>query len=277
MQQQVIHTKHLFPVLDAKLIELLRSLTSEEWNKPTIARLWTVKDIAAHLLDGNIRTLSLGRDRHQLLPNRSINHYNDLVDYLNELNAVWVKASKRLSPQLLTDLLELTGKQYSQYWQEADLYADALFSVAWAGEQTSRNWFHIAREYTEKFIHQQQIREAVNKPGIITQELFYPFIETFMQALPYTYRSTDAEINTTVKVSVSTEAGGNWFLIKNTDGWYLSQEATDTIAASVEIDPATAWKLFSKGITPDEAKSAVTITGNKKLGETVLTMVSVMA
>lgn len=277
MQQYVIHTKHLLPVLDVKLIELLRSLTAEEWNKPTIAKLWTVKDIAAHLLDGNIRTLSLDRDHHQLLPDRAINQYSDLVDYLNELNAVWVKASKRLSPQLLTDLLELTGKQYSQYWQEADLFADALFSVAWAGEQTSKNWFHIAREYTEKFIHQQQIREAVNKPGIITKELFYPFIETFMQALPHTYRNTDAATGTVVQVTVSTEVGGSWFVIKEKEGWILAKETTAPVASSVTLDPSTAWKLFSKGISPAEAKQTSVIEGELKLGEIALTMLSVMA
>ena len=50
-----ISVTHLFPVLDDLLLQLLRSLTPDEWNAPTIARLWKVKDIAAHLLDGNIR------------------------------------------------------------------------------------------------------------------------------------------------------------------------------------------------------------------------------
>ena len=54
----------LFPVLDDKLSELLRSLSSEDWQQPTLARKWTVKDVAAHLLDGNLRTLSFVRDRY---------------------------------------------------------------------------------------------------------------------------------------------------------------------------------------------------------------------
>jgi uncharacterized damage-inducible protein DinB len=58
----MIETVHLFPLLDAKLIELLRSLSPDDWNKPTVARLWTVKDVAAHLLDGNLRMLSRARD-----------------------------------------------------------------------------------------------------------------------------------------------------------------------------------------------------------------------
>lgn len=273
----IIYTAHLFPLLDEKLISLLRSLTSEEWNKPTIAKLWTVKDIAAHLLDTNIRTISMARDQHGMEPDKTINSYHDLVDYLNQLNADWVKATKRISPQLLTDLLEITGKQYSTYLQQADLFADAVFSVAWTGEQTSKNWFHIAREYTEKFIHQQQIRDAVGRQGLFTKELFYPFIETFMRALPYTYRNVVAANDSSVQVTISSEIGGSWLITKTETGWAMSDRVTKETAAQVIIDPQTAWKLFSKGIRPEEAKETVVINGNQQLGEVALTMLSVMA
>ena len=273
----LIHTAHLFPLLDEKLISLLRSLTTEEWKKPTIAKLWTVKDNASHLLDTNIRTISLARDQHLIEPDRAINGYHDLIEYLNQLNADWVKATKRISPQLLTDFLEITGKQCSVYWQQIDLFADAIFSVAWAGEQTSKNWFYIAREYTEKFIHQQQIREAVDKQELFTKELFYPFIDTFMRALPYTYRNTAAETGTTVQVTVSSDIGGNWFVVKNETAWMLTDEPTNEVAAQVIIDPQTAWKLFSKGIRPEEARAHVIINGDEKLGEISLTMLSVKA
>ena len=143
-----------------------------------------MKDIAAHLLDGNIRTLSLSRDKHVLVPGRNINNYRDLVDYLNSLNAEWVIAMKRMSPSILTELLEVTGKEYSKYIASLDPHADAIFPVAWAGEHVSKNWFHVAREYTEKWHHQQQIREATGKPGIMTKKLFYPVLNTFMRGLP---------------------------------------------------------------------------------------------
>jgi hypothetical protein len=58
-----VTTIHLFTKLDNLLISLLRSLSPEEWQQQTIAKLWKVKDIASHLLDGNLRTLSFSRDR----------------------------------------------------------------------------------------------------------------------------------------------------------------------------------------------------------------------
>jgi hypothetical protein len=36
----------------------------------------------------------------------------------------------------------------------------AGLAAAWAGETDSRNWFDVAREYTEKWHHQQQLRDA---------------------------------------------------------------------------------------------------------------------
>ena len=55
---------HLFPKLEELLIELLSSLTPAQWEQPTIVSKWKVKDVAAHLLDTQLRKLSLARDGH---------------------------------------------------------------------------------------------------------------------------------------------------------------------------------------------------------------------
>ena len=44
-----------------------------------------------------------------------------------------------------------------------------------------------------------------------------------------------------------------------------------------EIDPDTAWRLFSKGISPEEALENVKIEGDEYLAKVALGMVSVMA
>src|SRR6187551_3423380 len=95
-----IKTLHLFSKLDLKLIELLRSLHPEDWSRPTLAKQWTVKDIASHLLDGNLRMLSVIRDNYSGNTPKGLNSYQDLVDYLNQLNTDWVIATKRLSPNV---------------------------------------------------------------------------------------------------------------------------------------------------------------------------------
>lgn len=273
----MIETTHLFPVLDQKLIELLQSLAPEDWNKKTVAKLWTVKDIAAHLLDGNLRTLSLLRDKHSLIPPFEIHSYHDLVSYLNMLNAEWVTASKRLSSNVITKLLETTGKEYSAYLATLDPNAQSIFSVAWAGEKVSKNWFHVAREYTEKWHHQQQIREATGRQGIMTKELFYPVMDTFMYGLPYTYRNTYAGTGSVVQVTIESEIGGDWFLIRTDNGWELSKKYQPNITSSISIRPDIAWKLFTTAVTSEETLSSVAIKGDQSLAAAALKLVAVMA
>jgi uncharacterized protein (TIGR03083 family) len=272
-----IETLDLFPILDALLIELLESLTEEEWNAKTVCKKWNVKDIASHLLDGNLRALSTSRDHFFGEKPENINSYSDLVTFLNQLNMTWTNATKRLSPAVLVDLLKTTGKQYSDHLHTLNPFENAIFSVAWAGEETSLNWFHIAREYTEKFLHQQQIRTAVGKQALFTKELFYPFINTFMYAFPFAYKNKEATNGTIITVIVKTEIGGQWSIIKKNENWIFTEILNTEAAATIKIEPNDAWLLFSKGMTPDEAKEKVAITGDKKLGEIALNMISVMA
>ncbi|MBW1653916.1 maleylpyruvate isomerase N-terminal domain-containing protein [Flavobacterium quisquiliarum] len=272
-----IQTLHLFPILDTLLIDLLKSLTEEEWNAQTVAKKWKVKDIASHLLDGNLRGLSISRDRYFGENPENINSYQDLVDFLNQLNMTWTNATKRLSPNVLIDLLESTGKEYSDHLQTLNSFENAIFSVAWAGQETSLNWFHIAREYTEKFLHQQQIRDAVGKPALMTKELFNPFIETFIQALPHTYRNTQAPNGTIVSLIVTTEIGGQWNIIKKENNWEFIDSLENNPTSTVKINPQDAWLLFSKGMSPVDALEKVEIIGDKDLGCIALNIIAVMA
>jgi hypothetical protein len=53
---------HLLRKVDEQLVDLLQSLTADEWDMQTIAPRWKVRDVAAHLLDTVLRKLSLVRD-----------------------------------------------------------------------------------------------------------------------------------------------------------------------------------------------------------------------
>jgi uncharacterized protein (TIGR03083 family) len=272
-----IQTIHLFNKLDQKLIELLKSLSEDEWNNRTLAKQWTVKDIASHLLDGNIRTISMLRDGHFGENPGAINSYQDLVGFLNRLNADWVQATKRMSPSVLIELLEVTGREYAEQFSKLDPFKPAIFAVDWAGQKESPNWFHIAREYTEKWHHQQQIREAVNKPGIMAREFFFPLIDTFMQALPHTFRNTQAKTGTAIEVVIPSESGGRWTMVRTDHGWVFQQNPTASPLVSISLDPDTAWKLFTKGMSSAEAEKKIKFEGDKELGKPILSMLSVMA
>ncbi len=273
-----IATLQLFPTLDRALITLLKSLSPEDWQRQTVASLWKVKDVAAHLLDGNLRTLSMLRDGYFGAPPGPINSYQELVGFLNRLNSEWVTAMQRISPTLLIQLLEETGPQYYEYLATLDPEAPAIFSVAWAGEEVSANWFHVAREYTEKWHHQQQIRLAVEQEApLLERDLYFPYLNTSMRALPHHYRTMQGQGKEAIKFTVTGASGGDWWLRFTGKVWELVDNCDVPPICTVRIAPEIAWRIFSKNIRPEEARKHVQIMGNHLLGEHLLNMVAVMA
>ncbi|WP_317191916.1 maleylpyruvate isomerase N-terminal domain-containing protein [Hymenobacter rubidus] len=275
MQTPPIETLPLFPELDRLLLELLRGLTPEDWQRPTLARQWTVKDVAAHLLDGNLRTLSMLRDGYAGEAPEDFS-YAGLVDYLNGLNADWVRALRRLSPVVLVELLAQSGPEYCAYLATLDPWAPAAWAVGWAGETESLNWFHIARDYTEKWHHQQQIRAAVGQTeALMMPALLQPFLATIMRGLPHAYRAVPAPEGTRVQVRIGTAAGGVWQLLKTASAWQLAP-AEAAPAAEIVLSPDVAWRLFTKGMSPAEARPQVQLSGEERLAEAALALVAVM-
>lgn len=74
----------LFPEITRHLLELLRSLSADEWRLPTVSSRRTVKDIASHLLDGSLRRLSMQRDGYRPADGWSVPRAGEpLMDFLN--------------------------------------------------------------------------------------------------------------------------------------------------------------------------------------------------
>src|SRR5215472_15490422 len=144
-----IFTAHLFPKVDGMLLELLRSLSPEAWEKPTVSSKWKVKDVAAHLLDTALRGISIARDGCAA-PAPNIDSPRAWGAYIDRLNEQGVTVYRRLSPAVLISLIEVACKQLAEFHAGRDPYAQAPFGVSWAGEEKSANWFDTAREYTER-------------------------------------------------------------------------------------------------------------------------------
>jgi len=269
---------HLFPPLGRELVALLRGLPPEAWERATVCRAWTVKDIAAHLLDTALRRLSVGRDRHVLAPPPlPITGYRDLVGFLNGLNAEWVTAMRRVSPQLLTELLAWVEPPLAAHLATVDPFAPALFSVAWAGEESSAGWFDVARELTERWLHQQQIRLAVEAPPLADAETSAAVFDTFLRALPHTVARLNAPAGTELVLEVRGARTLAYTLRREERRWQLMAGAAMAPAASAALDEQTAWLLLTKGMPGGEARDKATIEGDAALLAPFFDTVAVMA
>ena len=139
---------------------------------------------------------SIERDGHAgIAPDGPIATNAELTAFLDRLNADWVNASRRISPRLSIEWLDVVGRQLSALFEGADLQAPATFPVAWAGEAQSAAWFDIGREYTERWHHHQQIAEAVGAPLLTGRRWLYPVLDVSMRVMPFAYRDVDAPVD----------------------------------------------------------------------------------
>jgi len=267
---------HLLRRVDELLVELLRSLSEDEWDLQTVAPAWKVRDAAAHLLDTPLRKLSLARDRC-FVERVAIHSPQDLAALVNRLNFEGVNVYRRLSPAILIDLMTVACEQSARFHESLDPFAPAAFAVSWAGEDQSLNWFDTARELTERWHHQQQIRLATNRPGIMLPELYHPVLDCFVRALPFLYRDVAAPAGTLVRLEISGDCGGTWLLSRQTSGWALVTDGGGDAASWVIMPQALAWRIFTRGIDREAARALVEIHGDRDLGEKILDLTAIVA
>lgn len=269
----MIETIHLFEELKDELIGLLEDLDEEGWKKETCLKGRTVKDLASHIMDTSLRRVSMGRDGYFGEVPADFSR-EGLIDFIQDQNRRWIDATRRLSPRVLIELLKVSENELIEHLKRLDLRGKALFPVAWAGEEEySENWFDIAREYTEKWHHQMQIREAVGIEGNLYNKRFLkPVIDTFVAAIPYTYDKYEKE-DFVIEVEIAGESGGSYFVEKK-DGEtrFIDRVECDN---RVSISEREFWRLVTN--SKDREMVEIEVKGDRGLGRHLLTMVTVMS
>jgi uncharacterized protein (TIGR03083 family) len=263
--EKIIIVDRFAPLRD-HLLALLADLRADDWARPTAAPGWSVKDIAAHLLGGDTAILSGKRDGYR--SNQEINTQDQLIDLVNRLNAEWVLAMRRISPRLLRELLAFCGPEVEACFSSLDPMRMAG-PVSWAGPEPAPVWFDLAREFTERWHHQQQIRDATGRPPLYDPYYLTPVLDTFVRALPYAFRNATAPPGTVVKFEISGEAGGIWYVYKSEGAWILLVEPPGEWATSVVLPQVVAWRLFTKGIDREQARGLAIIAGRSDLADPI--------
>jgi len=274
----VISTLHLFPGERAALLDLLAELSPSEWDAPTVCTGWSVRDVVAHVLGDDVGRLSWGRDgfvNPAFAAGLDVGTLPALVAAIDRQNAVWVEGTRRISPRLLIEFLRLTGELTEAYFQRLDPRAIGG-PVDWAGPEPAPVWLDVAREYTERWVHQQHIRDAVGRPGLNDRQWLAPVLETFVRGLPRALRGAPAQEGAALRLLISGEAGSEWVAMRQGDAWILDAVSGIAATATVALDQEIAWRLFTKGITKDEARRAARIDGDIALAERALETVSIL-
>ncbi len=263
-----------FAPLRTRLLELLASLSEGDWARPTAAPRWSVKDVAAHLLGGDIGNLSRKRDGFRPQAVGAVT-YGELVGLVNRSNEEWVSATRRMSPRLLCELLAFTAPQVEACFAAADPAAMGV-PVSWAGPGPAPAWFDIAREFTERWHHQQQIRDATANPPLYDPYFLAPVLDTFVRALPHGFRRVGAPEGTAVRFEISGDAGGVWFVVRTGGAWELALDCGARPAAEVVLPQDAAWRMFTKGVEAKTAFAQATTRGDPMLAAPIFGTVAVI-
>jgi hypothetical protein len=86
-----LNEKNVIPVfvpfrkVNQKLIELLKELTADDWNKPTAIPYRDVKDLAAHLLQGSLGRVTSLRDGYRR-PTPPLDSIKSLIDFIQAVS-----------------------------------------------------------------------------------------------------------------------------------------------------------------------------------------------
>ncbi len=186
-------------------VELISSLSGNDWNRPTQEKGWSVRDVVAHLVsnccgefDEAFRRALRG-DPAPVIPG-DFNDWNDAV-----------VASRRDWP------VERLCQEYKQASAELlaiveEWDADMETPVRLLEAIPPRPFWLEARVLAiHHWVHGQDIRKAVRHPGGVSDERMRPVIEAYFDMMPFVFQAHRAEgLRLKVAFRLTGPGGGRW-------------------------------------------------------------------
>ncbi len=257
----------LFAVERDRLTELLAGLQAADWERPSPCPGWTVLGLCCHLVGDDLGLLA--RNRDGFLGTRApAGSEAEFAAWLDELQAEWVRAARRLSPRLVTDLLRWAGPQINVMFAGEDVRARTA-SVSWAGPDLVPAWLGQARELSEYWIHRQQVLQALGRPSDLRADLAGPVLDALRWAYPYRLASAAAQLGDTLSISVTGPLARTWHLVAAEAGWQFGDQPGPRLVGSLAMNTEQAWRLLTNNM-PAAGQAALTVSGDDAITTVLL-------
>jgi uncharacterized protein (TIGR03083 family) len=255
-----------------ELVTFLGALDTDAWSRATACVGWSVHDVALHLLGNDFGRLRGPNSRRSPAEDTT---FDELAERIERSNEEWVRATRRIDPALVVEFLALIGPRVAERFQALDPWQPGL-SVAWTGTGPSPAWLDIAREYTERWVHHAQIREAVDERPLLERRWLYPVLDTFMRCLPRAYEDVEAAEGVRVALTVDGEAGGRWVVVRGRERWELSAMTEPPFDAELVVPDHIAWKLLTRLMPLEPGVDSIESRGDAGLAAVATRAVAVM-
>lgn len=251
------------------VVGLLRSLDADDWTRPTDLPGWDVKGVASHLAHLESELAGVKQKRVEL-PDRD--HYTAPSSTYTELGLV---ARDEMSGAQITDELEECARvRHDQLL--ADPPTDGKGDPPRTPGRIGWDWETLlSNRAIDVWMHGQDIRRAVGRPGAMNDLGAAHAVATFVRAFPYVVdKRVAAPPGTTVVLDVT---GGRpvHLAVRVDDSGRAVPTTPDpdrpTVALRMDVESFT---VLSGGRRP-AADLPVQVTGDQDLGRRVLDAMAV--
>lgn len=152
-----------------RLLELLESLTTDEWAMQTVCDDWDVHLMVAHLLGAAEANASVPESIRQLIKGKRIARQRDFED-IDGINAVQVEARKHLSPSGLIARLEAIAPEAIRGRQRTPSIVRRMRIATGVGYGMTMEHL-VDRVYTrDQWMHRIDISAATSRELTLTPE-----------------------------------------------------------------------------------------------------------
>jgi uncharacterized protein (TIGR03083 family) len=235
-----------------RLLELLDGLDTADWARGTPCPGWTVADVVRHLVGDDLVAVAWHRDGHRPAPSEDGLDESAFVAWLDALQVEWVRAARRISPALAVELLRWLDAPVATVLARLETPGTTAV-VHWASDRPVPGWLDVARELTERWIHRQQLREALGRPSDLDPDLAGPVLDSLRWAYPYRLGALRRPEGTTVSVEVSgPDVVRSWTLVSDGASWSFDGPVSGpgTASATLVLSDEQAWRLLTNNFDP---------------------------
>jgi len=258
----------LFMVERDRLNELLAGLEEPDWHRPSRCPGWSVLGLCCHLVGDDLSLLARHRDGYLGTPGPADATEQQFISWLDSLQDEWVRATRRLSPRLVTDLLRWTGPQVADTFRGEDPQARTA-SVSWASSGPMPAWLDQARELSEYWIHRQQLLQGLGRPSDVRPDLAEPVLDGLRWAYPYRLAQAPSRPGDTVTVAITGPVTRTWHLVDAGSGWRFDDQPGTRLAAGLVMSTEDAWRLLTNNL-PADRRAGLAASGDAAITDILL-------
>ena len=250
------------------LEELCTPLTLKEWNTPTECPNWTVRDCLAHLIGVEHRLLGRGVPS-VLLSDTS--HVRNEQGLKNEIDVV-SRRSETIE-QILEEFRCVNSERLNVLNSQSDFGSEA-------DSPAGRGTFYdqVSVRIFDCWIHEQDIRRAIGKPGNLTGAVAERSFERIIKVMPFVFgKKVGAPEGSSVKFRIDGDFCCDVYVQMKEARGELVPELLDP-TTEITMDPETFICLSCGRWDPQVALNGgkVSIKGDRQLGVSIVTEMNYM-